>query len=77
MKRTPPMPHPRPARPAPDPEDECSPEEEAALRAELQSRLDHLRWAHGCPLTDAPEPGLELGREAGPDSGPAGGGWSG
>ncbi|MDP3378697.1 MAG: hypothetical protein Q8S53_10060 [Brevundimonas sp.] len=37
------MPHPRTARPAPDPEDDCSPEEEAALRAELQSRLDHLR----------------------------------
>ena len=37
------MPHPRTARPAPDPDDDVSPEELAALRAELQSRLDHLR----------------------------------
>ena len=50
------MPHPRTARPAPDPEDDCSPEELAELRAELQSRLDHLRWAFGRPLTDDPEP---------------------
>jgi hypothetical protein len=53
------MPNPRAARPAPDPEDDCSPEELAALRAELQSRLDHLRWAFGYPLTDDPEPAGE------------------
>jgi hypothetical protein len=60
------MPHPRTARPAPDPEDDCSPEEEAALRAELQRRLDHLRWAFGQPLTDDPEPAPES-VDGGPD----------
>ena len=39
------MPHPRTARQAPDPEDEGSPEEFAALQAELKSRMDHHRAA--------------------------------
>ncbi|MBL0946556.1 hypothetical protein [Brevundimonas sp.] len=57
------MPHPRTARPAPDPEDDCSPEEFAALQAELKSRMDHhraalarKRAARGLP----PRPGYEL-----------------
>ena len=56
------MPHPRTARPAPDPEDQGSPEEFAALQAELKSRMDHhraalarKRAARGLP----PRPGYE------------------
>ncbi|WP_226636040.1 hypothetical protein [Brevundimonas poindexterae] len=39
------MPHPRPARPAPDPEDDGSPEELEALRAELRDRMAHHQAA--------------------------------
>jgi hypothetical protein len=38
------MPNPRPARPAPDPEDD-DPETLAALRAELADRMAHHRAA--------------------------------